>query len=305
MAHVCQELAFRSIRRFRVLLCFLQRLFRPFSLRNIHKPRDRPEHFPASNHRLGPHFRGKTRTVCPPQQFIESMVAAPVLERVEKWALLDREWRPVTLRVMHQQMHILAQHLLARPVSEHPDTHRIAENAFPRRIYSIDCFARRFQQQPNALLLVRQTLLGGVAFADQRSQREPRNRQDQHQELQHDQPMCILRNATKRQDDSGIQHQDGHRRSAQSASHGHPDQRQEKQIEEFVGLRVLARQHDPEHHCNCRGKCHRLRPPRHHAPICCARLFFNRVFLRRFLLISAESSHRRQHKNQEKGRQSR
>ena len=80
-----------------------------------------------------------------------------------------------------------------------------------------------------------QFAIGVIAFGDESSQTQPRNRNNEHEDLQGDQPSETLRKNAKHKYRSDIQQQRGSSGSAYTSPYGNPNNRQEEQKEQLVG----------------------------------------------------------------------
>src|SRR5580704_13018622 len=89
-----------------------------------------------------------------------------------------------------------------------------------------------------------QFVIGVIAFGDESSQTEPCNRDDEHENLQGNQPGKALRKNAKHKYRPDIQHQRCGSGSAYTSTHGNPNNRQEEQIKQLVGAGEARAQGD-------------------------------------------------------------
>ena len=89
------------------------------------------------------------------------MAAFPTLERLEDPALFHRKTGAVLVTVMDELVHILAEKIIRMVVAEDRHAGTIAESTFSLKIYPVNTFSRRIQEQTDVFFGIDASLAAG------------------------------------------------------------------------------------------------------------------------------------------------
>jgi hypothetical protein len=113
---------------------------------------DRPDHRSTLPDRVRSVFRGERRAVRPPEVLVIDVCPLATAERLVDPAVLLVVGRAVGPAVVDQLVHVPPQQVLGPRVAEQAQAGRVAEGAAAPGVDAVDRLARRFQEQPRALL---------------------------------------------------------------------------------------------------------------------------------------------------------
>ena len=90
-------------------------------------------------------------------------------------------------------------------------------------------------------LLLPEFLVGALAVGDSGAKNEPGDRKHEHQNLELIKILGVDSNVRSRQEKCGLGGEERNRHALIAGSHAYPDDRQEQQIEQMIGVGALAR----------------------------------------------------------------
>jgi hypothetical protein len=118
-----------------------ERRFRQFALRDVDESDHGPNNLFSSQLRIGPIFGRETCSISPPLHLLFPVVSLPGSYYPVNSTFLHREQRSIRTSVMHQIMHILAEHFVNALISQSAETGEVAERASVFEVNPINGFS--------------------------------------------------------------------------------------------------------------------------------------------------------------------
>ena len=127
MAHVGKKIALCSIGRFGLFFRLMQGLFGTLALGRVQEGNNGPAQFSLVYHWIGPHFDGKTGSICAPEKFIGGMDPLSIQQCIYKRTFFRRIGQSTRQRMVYEVVHVFSKKRFARLITHQTKESGIAE----------------------------------------------------------------------------------------------------------------------------------------------------------------------------------